>query len=262
MATEFPQRPPGSLTDANAAMAAAMYAGFNAGLLAAKKAQGSPEPASRTTGRTGRPTRESALHRSQMDTKPQRGLPQKIAPSRMQFSESKMQQATPRDFHCNASEVSTTVSTSSLHECRSPCRSPSPEVHRSPCHLIWCDQRAFKEASTPWKELLEKETGETVKGHKTAENCIRLLRKKQHSQARPPCVFLVSWANAPTLLPYLSQSPHVTAKVILLCDMCRGRSRDDAEKLAAAYPFVTHVAACWTDALAAASKAVAEFRCK
>lgn len=159
------------------------------------------------------------------------------------------------------SDASTTISigASSLQDLRTSSSSPEP---RAPCHLIWCDQRAFKEVSDSWKKQLEVATGIQVKTHKTSEKCIRLLRKKQHSQARPPCVFLVSWANAPTLLPFIEESHNITAKVILLCDtdMCRGRNRDAAERLASGYPFVVHLAACWADAVVTASRLVGEFQ--
>lgn len=160
-----------------------------------------------------------------------------------------------------ASDISTAVSSRSAS--RQEVRTPSPEVlPRAPCHLIWCDQRAFKESSMSWKAQLEARAQLPVKAHKTAEKCIRLLRKKQHSQVRPPCVFLVSWANAPTLLPYINESPHVVAKAILLCDtdMCRGRGRDAAEKLASVYPFVSSLAASWSDAVEAATAAAIELQ--
>jgi len=178
-----------------------------------------------------------------------------LALSQLPYRDSKLRGARRESLSSAVSDASTTVSrgASSLHELRTP--SPSPEPSRSTCHLIWCDQRAFKEVSDSWKKQLEAATGIQVKTHKTSEKCIRLLRKKQHSQARPPCVFLVSWANAPTLLPFLGDSPNIIAKVILLCDtdMCRGRNRDAVERLASGYPFVAHLAASWADAVEAAS---------
>jgi len=160
-------------------------------------------------------------------------------------------------LHCdNASDISTTVSSTSQRATRTP--SPHALPTRASCHLIWCDQRAFKESSETWKHQLEARAKLPVKAHKTAEKCIRLLRKKQHSSTRPPCVFLISWANAPTLLPYINDSSHVAARAIVLVDtdMCRGRGREAAEQLKRQYPFVICLAASWPEAVEAAADAV------
>lgn len=266
------------------AITAAMYAGFNAGLMAALSAN---QPAANVrVAKTSSPqmqTRHDSarscddhkpVHHMSRDqprhhsgTAPHRysqaqhlnGL---MALSQLPYRDSKLRGAARESLSCGVSDASTTVSrgVSSLHELRTP--SPSPEPSRAPCHIIWCDQRAFKEVSDSWKKQLEVATGIQVKTHKTSEKCIRLLRKKQHSQARPPCVFLVSWANAPTLLPFLADSPNIVSKVILLCDtdMCRGRNRDAADRLASGYPFVAHLAASWADAVEAASMLVGEFQ--
>merc|ERR1711916_340717 len=77
---------------------------------------------------------------------------------------------------------------------------------KSTCHLIWCDHRAFKDSSSQLKQQLEACSGAAVKTHKTADNCIRLFRKKQRAQGRPPCVILASWTNAAAVLQYRSQA--------------------------------------------------------
>jgi hypothetical protein len=273
------------------AVAAAMYAGFNAGLMAALYAN---QPAASSNVRLAKKAspqiqarhdsirncddrkpvhymgRDRSRHQGGTatigDGKHNHSQGQQfnglLALSQLPYRDSKLHAATRESLSSGVSDASTAVSHGalSLHELRTP--SPSPEPIRAMCHLIWCDQRAFKEVSDSWKKQLEVATGIQVKTHKTSEKCIRLLRKKQHSQARPPCVFLVSWANAPTLLPFLGESPNITAKVILLCDtdMCRGRNRDAAEKLASGYPFVVHLAASWADAVGIASSLVGEFQ--
>lgn len=130
---------------------------------------------------------------------------------------------------------------------------------RSACHLIWCDHRAFKECSSTLKQQLEMESGSQVKTHKTAENCIRLFRKKQRAQGRPPCVILASWANAPALLAYLDEAEHVWAKVVVLCDARSCRRSDSADQLIAQYPNVHKVVTSWQDAVDAVSDAVGSF---
>merc|ERR1712054_325175 len=118
----------------------------------------------------------------------------------------------------------------------------------------------FKETSSALKTQLEYEVQLPVKAHKSAENVIRLLRKKQRAQGRPPCVFIVSWANAGALLPFLHEFQHVSAKVVLLCDARGGRRQDGSEEMFHQYPFVEKVASNWAEAVHAAGKAVAEFQ--
>jgi len=131
---------------------------------------------------------------------------------------------------------------------------------KQPCHLIWCDHRAFKDTACTLKAQLETGTGASVKTHKTAENCIRLFRKKQRAQGRPPCIILVSWANAAALLAYLADADHVSAKVIVLCDARSCRSSDKADELAAQFPFIEKVASTWDEAVESACNAVAAFK--
>lgn len=126
------------------------------------------------------------------------------------------------------------------------------------CQVIWCDQRAFKDDSAPLREELEAATRIlTVKAHKTAEKCIRLLRKKQHSWESSPVaplsVFLVSWANAHDLVDYLATASHILARVIVLCDTCGLRVRHSAERWAGQYPLVEKVAGTWAEAVGAAA---------
>jgi len=130
------------------------------------------------------------------------------------------------------------------------------------CQIVWCDQRAFKETSETnvFKAQLEARAGPSVKAHKTAEKCIRLLQKKQHwrdkPQAQPPRVFLVSWANAPVLVPYLTQSLSPTSKVVVLCDQCRSRGLDAANGWAKQFAIVDKVATSWEEAIEAVALAV------
>merc|ERR1712228_82324 len=130
---------------------------------------------------------------------------------------------------------------------------------RSSCRLIWCDHRAFKETSSTLKDQLESKSGSQVKTHKTAENCIRLFRKKQRAQGRPPCVILASWANAPALLAYLEEAEHVLAKVVVLCDARSCRRSDSADQIMGQYPNIHKVAATWQEAVDAVADAVGSF---
>lgn len=109
----------------------------------------------------------------------------------------------------------------------------------------------------PWKQQLEASVGLPVKTHKTAENCMRLLRKKQHSVTRPPCVFVVSWTNAQALVSFISESSPIPAKVIILIDR-EVRFRDAAEQLKSKYAFITRLAASWSEAIEAATCAASE----
>jgi len=130
------------------------------------------------------------------------------------------------------------------------------------CQIIWCDQRAFKESpeTKDFKDKLESRAGTTVKAHKTAEKCIRLLQKKQHwrekPQAQPPRVFVVSWANAPVLVPYLTQSLSTSTKVVVLCDQCRSRGLDAANGWAQQFTIVEKVATSWDEAVNAVLQTV------
>lgn len=151
-------------------------------------------------------------------------------------------------------------------------RAPSPQgccssnssdagtVSKSSCHLIWCDHRAFKETSSALKDQLESKANTQAKTHKTAENCIRLFRKKQRAQGRPPCVILASWANAPALLSYLADAPHVNAKVVVLCDARSCRKNESADQLSSEFPFIDSIATTWEEALESVAAAVASFR--
>lgn len=136
----------------------------------------------------------------------------------------------------------------------------SVDESKQPCHVIWCDHRAFKETSGALKEQLESGCRSTVKTHKTAENCIRLFRKKQRAQGRPPCVLLVSWANAPALLSYLTEAQHVSAKVVVLCDARSCRKNESADQLMSQFPFIEKIATTWEEAVESACSAAAAFR--
>lgn len=128
------------------------------------------------------------------------------------------------------------------------------------CHVVWCDQRAFKEASEELKKELERAIKIPVRAHKTAEKCMRLIQKKKRNlenrQARPPTVFLISWANAPTLVPYLCEVSEQSTKVIVLCDLCGCRGRDHARRWSRHFPLVDCVADSWQQAVEQVAVAV------
>jgi len=256
VACEFPRGPPGSFRTAEeeSALAAAMHAGFNAGVMAAMSFNS---------------TDQQAYHpaRSMTQTLPIRNAP---VPSRSQLNATQlgMLGATPsrpvqKSASSGASDASTTVSTNvgSVSHLEPRASSPgaaAPET--SACHVVWCDHRAFKETSGGLKAQLEAEVQLPVKAHKSAENVIRLLRKKQRAQGRPPCVFIVSWANAGALLPFLNEFQQVSAKVVVLCDARGGRRQDGSDEMFNQYGFVEKVAGNWSEAVHAAGKAVAEFQ--
>lgn len=129
------------------------------------------------------------------------------------------------------------------------------------CQVVWCDQRAFKEAHGELKTQLEAATQMPVKAHKTAEKCMRLLQKKKRAalercQAISPSVFLVSWANAPTLVPYLCEVCQESAKVVVLCDLCGVKGCDSASRWSRHFPLVESIAVSQDEAVAMVAKAV------
>lgn len=136
----------------------------------------------------------------------------------------------------------------------------TPSVPRAGCQVVWCDHRAFKDNSGVLRAQLETEARVPVKAHKSAEMCMRTLRKKRGSQeraaTRPASVFLVSWANAPALVQSLSGASYGIGKVVVLCDLCGGRGRDSAERWARQYPMVETVAPSWEEALRAVATCV------
>jgi len=136
----------------------------------------------------------------------------------------------------------------------------TPSVPRVGCQVVWCDHRAFKDNSGVLRAQLETEARVPVKAHKSAEMCMRTLRKKRGSQeraaTRPASVFLVSWANAPALVLSLSGASYGIGKVVVLCDLCGGRGRDSAERWARQYPMVETVAPSWEEALRAVATCV------
>jgi hypothetical protein len=119
------------------------------------------------------------------------------------------------------------------------------------CHLVWCDQRAFKESADALKNQLENETRLPVKCYRTADMCMRLLRKKENFKSAKPVsrVFLVSMTNARALMPFLSERPFLAAKVIILCDTCGTKGCNRTDKWALQYPMVEGVAATWQEAV-------------
>jgi len=217
------------------ALSAAIQAGFNAGMQTALSMRANPTLLQQHHGRNWQqPSRKDF---------PGHGRGR-------QFDQgSKLRTSTPPGQPSSgASDASTSISLLSA---------ATPSLSKTPCHLIWCDNRAFKEASAPQRQELEDETGASVKAHKSAENCIRLLRKKQNAQGRPPCVILVSWANAGALLPFLNECTNINVKVVVLCESA-SRKRDGLDSLSSRYPFVEKVVFQWADAVQAVGLAVAE----
>jgi hypothetical protein len=118
--------------------------------------------------------------------------------------------------------------------------------------IFWVDQRAFKDSSTSLKDQLEAVTQLPVKTYRNAEMCMRLLRKKHQWQTKSVSrVFLVSWANAQSLVPFLMQQPSLAPRVVVLCDTCGTRGCGKAEKWMQDYPIVEAVATSWPQALSA-----------
>jgi len=256
---DFPHGPPGSFrtVEEESALAAAMHAGFNAGITAAMSLKSSDRqtyhPAHGATHTL--PTRNAPT--------PSRGGQLNAAQLGMLLGGTSSRPA-QKTISSGASDTSTTVGTTvgSASSHLEP-RAPSPGAaapQPAACHVVWCDHRAFKDTSTGLKSQLEAEVQLPVKAHKSAENVIRLLRKKQRAQGRPPCVFVVSWANAGALLPFLNEFQHVSAKVVVLCDSRGGRRQGGSDEMFKEYPFVEKVAGSWNEAVHAAGKAVAEFQ--
>jgi hypothetical protein len=125
-------------------------------------------------------------------------------------------------------------------------------VERTDCQIFWCDQRAFKDDSAVMKDELETEIGFPVKTYRTADMCTRLLKKKRHwSSNSVTRLFLVSWANAQLLVPFLMEEPSVGAKVVILCDTCGSKGFSKANSWAQEFPIVDLVAASWPLAIQA-----------
>jgi hypothetical protein len=118
------------------------------------------------------------------------------------------------------------------------------------CQIFWCDQRAFKENAAALKEQLETEIGVAVKTYRTADMCRRLLRKKTHWSGNSfSRIFLISWANAQALVPYLAEEAALAHLVVVLCDTCGSKGCSKAELWAKDYPIVNTVATTWPQAL-------------
>lgn len=130
----------------------------------------------------------------------------------------------------------------------------APDAGRkSECQIFWCDQRAFKDNAAALKEQLEAELGVPVKTYRTAEMCTRLLKKKSHWSANSVTrLFLVSWANAQLLVPFLTkEAADVAATVIVLCDTCGSKGCNKAEEWAKQFAVVDTVATTWPQAVEA-----------
>jgi len=219
-----------SLETQSTAMAAAMHAGFNSGLWAALSQQ-SQHPQASFCSQGTRMRQQMPLFFEARNTP--------FTFSQAEHVKFSKREASPHGQNSSNSSDAGTVASGT-----------------KPAHLIWCDHRAFKETSSTLKDQLEHAAGVTVKTHKTAENCIRLFRKKQRAQGRPPCVILVSWANAASLLQYLSEAKHVAAKVVVLCDARSCRKTESVDQLSADFPFIEKIATTWEAAVEAASHAV------
>jgi len=254
--SQSPQMPPGSFKpvrrEDNSALAAAMQAGFSAGVLAAMSLTGpTSAPAQRNT--VPQPSRAYLSRTDQHDEFAgwSRGRQSNLGDGKGRST------TPPGRCSSNTSEASTTIGSATSQGAPSPVPKPSSSV---PCHLIWCDTRAFKEASAAQRSQLEAETHLPVKAHKSAENCIRLLRKKQNAQGRPPCVILVSSTNSVALLPFLNAASHLIPKVVVLQDSNGNRKYDGADQILTKYPFVERVASSWSEAVHAIGMAVAEIQ--
>lgn len=250
VAHDFPRGPPGSFrsVEEESALAAAMHVGFNAGVMAAMSMKSADQHVFLPThGVAQTPPGQTA-------PAPSRGR-QQLNAVQLGMLGATPSRAVQKGVSSSASDTSTTVGSNGLAEQRA-----SSPAQPAACHVVWCDHRAFKETSSGLKAQLEAEVQLPVKAHKSAENVIRLLRKKQRAQGRPPCVFVVSWANAGALLPFLNEFQQVSAKVVVLCDARGGRRQDGSEEMFNQYPFVEKVASNWTEAVHAAGKAVAEFQ--
>jgi len=252
LAPDVPRGPPGSFRSAEeeSALAAAMHAGFNAGVMAAMSMKSADQHMFLPNHNIAQaaPTR--------MPPGPSRGRPQ-LSAAQLGMLGAAPSRPAHKGISSSASDTgtSTTVGSNGPAEARA-----SSPAQAAACHVVWCDHRAFKETSSGLKAQLEAEVQLPVKAHKSAENVIRLLRKKQRAQGRPPCVFIVSWANAGALLPFLNEFQQVSAKVVVLCDARGGRRQDGSEEMFNQYSFVEKVATNWTEAVHAAGKAVAEFQ--
>jgi len=231
-----------------AVLEAAMHAGFNAGVwtaIAMMDQQPQHMPANPVT------YQPQEAHMGQMplffeaDTTPF-ALPRKHEQPRAVIGNSRPFVNTSS----NSSDAGTVVSRASKAVGES----------KQPCRVIWCDHRAFKETSGARRAQLERVCGTIVKTHKTAENCIRFFRKKQHVQGRRPCVLLVSWGNAPALLSYLKSAPDFSAKVVVLCDDRSCRKNEGTDQLVAQFPFIEKIATTWEEAVESACNAVAASR--
>jgi len=127
--------------------------------------------------------------------------------------------------------------------------STPPEATK--CQVFWCDPRSFKETSM--KDQLEAKMDTNVKCYRTADMCMRLLRKKQTFQSKAVFrVFLLSWSNAPSLVSFLAEDRSLTAKVIVLCDTCGNKGCGRATTWGQQHPEV-EVAYTWQQALSFAS---------
>lgn len=159
----------------------------------------------------------------------------------------------------SVSPVSTTAGSSgdaadAAHKPSSQRNSQGDKSHQ----VFWCDARAFKHEFQGFREELESAIGVAAKSHKTAEKCMRLLKKKQRVQAERgrrfqkarPLIFLVSWANAQELVEFLQEAQHMPPmKVVVLCDKNGPRTRATAERWAREMPVVETVAATWPEAV-------------
>jgi len=249
--SQSPQMPPGSFKplqrEDNSALAAAMQAGFSAGVLAAMSLTGPAVPAPVRAGQRKTVAQPSRVYLSRSDQNDEF-----VGGRQSDFVDVKGRSTTPPGrFSSNTSEASTTIGSAT---------SPLPKPSSVPCHLIWCDTRAFKDASAAQRSQLEAETHLPVKTHKSAENCIRLLRKKQNAQGRPPCVILVSSTNAAALLPFLNEASHLSTKVVVLQDSNGNRKNDGEDQILTKYPFVERVVSSWSEAVHAIGMAVAEIQ--
>jgi hypothetical protein len=143
-----------------------------------------------------------------------------------------------------------------------PVQFSKPKSHQAPqsrYQVLWCDQRAFKDSAVTIKDEIEAEVKAPVKCYRTAEMCMRLLRKKELFTSTPVSrMFLVSATNARALMPFLDERSSPTDKVIVLCDTCGSKGCSKTDSWSQQYPQIFAVATNWQDAINAVKQCVSE----
>jgi len=137
-----------------------------------------------------------------------------------------------------------------------PQQTPSSTDGQGQGQVFWIDPRGFKE--TDLKDELEAQMHVPVKCYRTADMCMRLLRKRQGAPSKTNAfrIFLVSWSNAPALVSFLNEENHLHSKVVILCDTCGSKGSGRASAFVEQHPSV-ELAYTWPQAVSIASRLVA-----